>query len=195
MAVICQRDAVKLWPQFSAPSPLVWESWTWVPMICRIQEWSCSLLDWGVHTVDWRLSGQLDSMCKRHHKITHQKTFNRFASIEVRNHTHKYRIFIRISVLCVCVCVGCLAAWSHRKAVLLWPQLWAPTPPIWESWTWATITRQETQELRCSLLDWRTQAGDWTLSGMERTAHHSVTMSPTRIQPPAGRSGAETHVV
>ena len=23
MAVICQRDAVKLWPQFSAPTPLV----------------------------------------------------------------------------------------------------------------------------------------------------------------------------
>ncbi|KAK0142585.1 NACHT, LRR and PYD domains-containing protein 12 [Merluccius polli] len=25
-------------------------------MVCRIQQWSCSLLDWGVHTVDWRLS-------------------------------------------------------------------------------------------------------------------------------------------
>ena len=84
-----------------------------------------------------------------------------------------------------CVCVACLAAWSHRTAVLLWPQLWAPTPPIWESWTWATIT-QETQELRCSLLDWRIHAGDWTLSGMERTAQHSGSMSPTRIQPQDG---------
>ena len=70
MAVICQRDAVKLWPQFSAPTPLVWESWTWVPMICRIQEWSCSLLDWGVHTVHWKLSGQFYSMVKQlHHKF------------------------------------------------------------------------------------------------------------------------------
>ena len=58
MAVICQRDAVKVWPQFSAPTPLVWESWTWVPMICRIQEWSCSLMDWGVQTVHWKHSGQ-----------------------------------------------------------------------------------------------------------------------------------------
>jgi hypothetical protein len=65
IAVICQRDAVKLWPQFSAPTPLVWESWTWVPMICRIQEWSCSLLNWGVHTVHWKLSGQFYSMCKQ----------------------------------------------------------------------------------------------------------------------------------
>ena len=61
-------------------------------MICRIQEWSCSLLDWGVHTVDWRLSGQLDSMCKQsHHKAPHQKTFNRFTCVCV----------------CVCVCVLC----------------------------------------------------------------------------------------
>ena len=60
MAVICQRDAVKLWPQFSALTPLVWESWTWVTMICRIQEWSSSLLDCGVHTVHWKLSGQFN---------------------------------------------------------------------------------------------------------------------------------------
>jgi hypothetical protein len=74
--------------------------------------------------------------------------------------------------------VVAIEAWSHRKAVLLWPQLWAPTPPIWECWTWATIT-QGTLELRCSLLDWRIHAGDWTLSGMERTAHHWGTKSPT----------------
>ena len=95
--------------------------------------------------------------------------------------TGKTQDFTLVCVfVCVCVCVACLAAWSHRKAVLLWPQLWAPTPPIWESWTWATIT-QETLELRCSLLDWRIHAGDWTLSGMERTAHHLGTKSPTRI--------------
>ena len=67
MAVICQRDAVKLWPQFSAPTPVIWESWTWVPMICRIQEWSCSLLDWGVHTVHWKFSGQI-TQCANSYK-------------------------------------------------------------------------------------------------------------------------------
>ena len=71
MAVICQRDAVKIWPQFSAPTLLVWESWTWAPMICRIQEWSCSLLDWGVHTVHWKLSGQFHSMVKHLHDKLH----------------------------------------------------------------------------------------------------------------------------
>lgn len=56
--VICRREAVKLCPQSSAPIPLVWESWTWVTTTCRTQEWSCWLLEWRVHTVNWRLSGQ-----------------------------------------------------------------------------------------------------------------------------------------
>ena len=68
-----------------------------------------------------------------------------------------------------CVSAGCQAVWSQRKAVLLWPQLWTPTPPIWESWTWPTII-QETQEWSSCLLDWRIQAGDWTLSGMKSPA-------------------------
>ena len=68
-----------------------------------------------------------------------------------------------------CVSAGCQAVWSQRKAVLLWSQLWTPTPPIWESWTWATII-QETQEWSSCLLDWRIQAGDWTLSGMKSPA-------------------------
>ena len=58
VAVICQREAVKLCPQSSAPSPPVWQSWTWITTTCRIQEWSCSLLDWRVQVVDWRPSGQ-----------------------------------------------------------------------------------------------------------------------------------------
>ena len=61
----------------------------------------------------------------------------------------------------------CQAVWSQRKAVVLWPQLWAPTPPIWESWTWATII-QETQEWSFCQLDWRIHTGDWRLSGMDR---------------------------
>ena len=45
-------------------------------MICRIQEWNCSLLDWGVHTVHWKLSGQFYSICKQlHHNALHYKTF------------------------------------------------------------------------------------------------------------------------
>ena len=65
-----------------------------------------------------------------------------------------------------CVFAGCHAVWSQRKVVLLWSQLWAPTPPIWESWTWATII-QETQQQSC-LLHWRIHTGDWTFSGMRR---------------------------
>ena len=49
VAVICQREAVKLCLQFLAPSPLVWESWTWVTTTCRIQEWSCCHQDWRVY--------------------------------------------------------------------------------------------------------------------------------------------------
>ena len=51
--------------------------------------------------------------------------------------------------------------------MFLWLQLWAPTPPIWESWTWATII-QETQERSCCLLDVRIHSGDWRHSGMDR---------------------------
>ena len=58
----------------------------------------------------------------------------------------------------------CQAAWLQRKAALLWLQLWVPTPPIWGSWTWATII-QETQEWSYCLLHCRIQTGDWTLSG------------------------------
>lgn len=53
------RKVVKLCPHFWAPSPPVWESWTWATTTCRTQEWSCSLLDWRVHNVAWKLSGQL----------------------------------------------------------------------------------------------------------------------------------------
>ena len=61
--VTSQREAVKLCPQFSAPSPPVWESWTWVTTTCRIQEWSCCLLDWRVVIVNWKLSGQDTAAC------------------------------------------------------------------------------------------------------------------------------------
>ena len=64
MAVTSQREAVKLCPQFSAPSPLVWERWTWQTTSCMIQECGCCLLDWGVHTVHWKLSGWCSAIWK-----------------------------------------------------------------------------------------------------------------------------------
>ena len=83
VAVICQREVVKLCPQFSAPSPLVWESWTWVTTNSRIQEGSWSLLDWRVHTAHWRLSGQIKNnnlWKKQYWKIfwKHSKNVNVF---------------------------------------------------------------------------------------------------------------------
>ena len=71
--------------------------------------------------------------------------------------------------LLFCVSAGCQAVWSQRMAVFVWPPLWTPTPPIWESWTWATII-QETQEWSTCLLDLRIQAAVWTLSGMKSPA-------------------------
>ena len=54
---VCQRSAVLLWPQLWSPTPPIWESWTSVAMICWIQVWSFSLLDWRVQIADWRLWG------------------------------------------------------------------------------------------------------------------------------------------
>ncbi len=47
--------------RFYNPQTPVWESWTWVTMTCRIQEWSCSLMDWR-GTVSWRCWGKLFSI-------------------------------------------------------------------------------------------------------------------------------------
>ena len=58
---VCQISAVLLWPQLWSPTAPIWESWTWVTMICWIQEWRFSLLDWRVQIADWRLWGQF--MC------------------------------------------------------------------------------------------------------------------------------------
>ena len=53
-----QRNVARTCPQSSALSPPVWQIWTWVTPTCRTQEWSCCLLDSGVQTANWRLSGQ-----------------------------------------------------------------------------------------------------------------------------------------
>ena len=56
------------------------------------------------------------------------------------------------------------AAVCQRSAVLLWPQLWSPTPPIWESWTWVTTTWR-IQEWSCCVIFYRVQTADWRLWG------------------------------
>lgn len=54
-----RKTAVLIWPRLSSPTPPAWESWKWVIMICRIQEWSCCVQHWRVHIVDLKLWGQL----------------------------------------------------------------------------------------------------------------------------------------
>lgn len=58
LTVTSQREAAVPCLQFSTPSPVVWQSWTWVIMTCRILEWNFSLLDWRVRIVHWKLWGQ-----------------------------------------------------------------------------------------------------------------------------------------
>lgn len=41
----------------------IWESWTWLRKICRIQHWSCSWTFSWIHSVNWRFSGQFLYLC------------------------------------------------------------------------------------------------------------------------------------
>ena len=119
IAVSCQRDAVKLWPQFSAPTPLVWESWTWVPMICRIQEWSGSLLDWRVHTVDWKLSGQFNSMVKQLHHTFNIRGHWTDSYTSIKVNMYEYIIFIGITTHLYLCCHDSIWATLCRDNVQL----------------------------------------------------------------------------
>ena len=58
----------------------------------------------------------------------------------------------------------CGIAVHQRSAVILWPQLWSQTPPIWESWTWVTTTYR-IQEWSCCVIFCRVQTVDWRLWG------------------------------
>lgn len=53
---ICLRLTVNSWPQLWSPTPQKWENWTWVRASYRIEEFSCSVLDWIVQAVNWRRS-------------------------------------------------------------------------------------------------------------------------------------------
>ena len=57
------------------------------------------------------------------------------------------------------------AAVCQRSAVLLWPQLWSPTPPIWESWTWVGTTGCRIQEWSRCVIFCRVHIVDWRLWG------------------------------
>ena len=60
------------------------------------------------------------------------------------------------------------SGWSpavcQRSAVLLWPQLWSPTPHIWLNWSWVS-TSFRIQEFLLCVVSWRVQTVDWRLCG------------------------------
>lgn len=58
-SLISQRQAVKLFSQASVLSPLDSESWTWVWTTCMNQGWGFCQLQWTVHSVHWKQSGQI----------------------------------------------------------------------------------------------------------------------------------------
>ena len=57
-----------------------------------------------------------------------------------------------------------VAAVCQRSAVLLWSQLWSPTPPIWDIWICHTSSCL-TQTWSCCVIFWRVQTVDWRLWG------------------------------
>lgn len=48
LAVYLQSSLERIWSQISL------QNWVWVTLTCKIQEWCCSLLDWGT----WKYWGQ-----------------------------------------------------------------------------------------------------------------------------------------
>lgn len=66
VTVTCQSKALQSWQLFSNPNLAVWKNWTWVTTTWRIQEWSCSALDWRVQIVDWKPYGEIKLLCCLH---------------------------------------------------------------------------------------------------------------------------------
>lgn len=64
------------------------------------------------------------------------------------------------------------AAVYQRSAVILWPQLWSPTPPIWNIWTWVW-TSWRIQEWSLCLILWKVQTINWRLC-----CHGELRVSP-----------------
>ena len=70
----------------------------------------------------------------------------RWSFITQNHHLRTNSVQHTSSHTCVCVSVHGLTG-----RLLLWPQLCAPTPPIWQRWTWAAITQEREAELCCLL--------------------------------------------
>lgn len=55
---------VLLWLQLWGQTPHhTWENWIWTIIIQENQEWSCSLIYWRIHTVNWRHYSELLTYC------------------------------------------------------------------------------------------------------------------------------------
>ena len=48
---------------------------------------------------------------------------------------------------------------SQRLTMKLLPQLWSPTPPTWESWTW--------EEASCRIQEWSSCLPDWRVHNVD----------------------------
>ncbi len=54
ITAVLERKAVLLWVQLWDQTPHTWQNWIWAVINQETQEWSCSLLYWRIHTVNWR---------------------------------------------------------------------------------------------------------------------------------------------
>ena len=169
MSAVCQRSAVLLWPQLWSPTPPIWESCSWVETSCRIQEWSCFVIFCRVHTVDWRFWGQLFFKCmiiwniQIQHWMNNNSLFQPSSALNWLFNTKWLQAAILASKVIYFICYSdCGTAVCPRWAVFFWPQLWSPTPFIWESWSWEETTSR-IQEWSCCVIFCRVNSVDWKL--------------------------------
>ena len=96
------------------------------------------------------------------------ETFINCFSLYEQKITNIFRVFFfqHFKVTSLILYSDWVAAGCQRWAVLLWPQLWSPTPPIWESCSWET-TSCRIQEWSCCVVFWRVHTVDWRLWGQK----------------------------
>ncbi len=63
LIAVLERKAVLLWFQLWDQTPHIWQNWIWDLIKLEIQEWSCALLYWRIHAVNWRNYSKLLSQC------------------------------------------------------------------------------------------------------------------------------------
>lgn len=142
ISVTSQRDAVKSWPQRSAQTPHTWESWTWVTVTCWIQEWSCFVLDWGIHTVNYRYYGQYSFSSGIDHYF-----YNIMVILTVKNISSTI-LYFRVNRCYITdrCCEALASALSSNSSHLRELDL-------------------SHNDLSCSLLDWKIYTVNWRLWG------------------------------